>query len=211
MSGIHLHDPVPSAPGVQIANGNQIPIMNSGSSKFSVGKSKLLLKNILHVFAVKKNLPSVKKLCDDNDFSITFDSSCVSVKDQKINENLIIGGVASGLYQLELGDETLPSINLGIKVPISSWHARLGHYNERIMKDLVHEFSLLVSSTYMLKCQSCIIGKTHQNSYPPSINTDDNSLPLDLILADVWGPAPMVSANGCRYYVLFVDKATHFN
>lgn len=63
----------------------------------------------------------------------------------------------------------------------------------------------------MLKCQSCIVGKNHQNSYHSSNNSELNCSPLDLILADVWGPAPIVSSNGCRYYVLFIDNATRFN
>lgn len=156
-SDIHLHGPVLVTPSVQITNGNQIPLMHSSSSKFSVGSSRLLLKNILHVPTMKRNLLSIKKLCDDNGLSVTFDSSCVFVKDWKTNEQLITRGVADGLYQLELGNKSLLSINLGIKVPVSTWHAQLKHYNERMTKDLVQEFNLPISSTCMLKCQSLVL------------------------------------------------------
>jgi histone deacetylase 1/2 len=31
------------------------------------------------------------------------------------------------------------------------------------------------------------------------------SAPLDLIFSDVWGPAPMFSSNGFRYFVIFIN------
>lgn len=103
------------------------------------------MNNILHVPTVKKNLLSVKKLCDDNNQSITFDSSSVSIKDRATNMELIAGGVAEGLYQLENGDNLL-SINLGVKAPISVWHARLGHCNERITRTVINDSNLPISS-----------------------------------------------------------------
>lgn len=122
---------------------------------------------------------------------------------------VITSGVEDGLYQLRLEEKQIPSINLGVKVPLEVWHARLGHNNERLTKDIVNDFSLPVSTKCMKKCQSCIIGKIHQDSYPSRINKD--LLPLDLVFADVWGPALMTLAFGCRYYVLFVNKANRYN
>ena len=34
--------------------------------------------------------------------------------------------------------------------------------------------------------------------------------PLELVHNDVWGPAPISSINGFRYYVIFVDDFTRF-
>jgi histone deacetylase 1/2 len=31
------------------------------------------------------------------------------------------------------------------------------------------------------------------------------SAPLDLIFSDVWGPTPMFSSNGFRYFVIFIN------
>ncbi|KAJ6340305.1 hypothetical protein OIU77_008126 [Salix suchowensis] len=36
------------------------------------------------------------------------------------------------------------------------------------------------------------------------------STPLELIFSDVWGPAPMFSSDGFRYFVIFVDAHTKF-
>jgi histone deacetylase 1/2 len=34
--------------------------------------------------------------------------------------------------------------------------------------------------------------------------------PLDLIFSDVWGPAPMFSFDGFRYFVIFIDAHTKY-
>lgn len=62
----------------------------------------------------------------------------------------------------------------------------------------------------MNRCKSCIVGKLHQNTYKRRDSSEHLS-PLDLVMADVWGPAPLTSENGCRFYVLFIDKASRFN
>lgn len=38
-----------------------------------------------------------------------------------------------------------------------------------------------------------------------------NSLPLELIHADVWGLVPISSVDGFHYYVLFDDDASRYN
>jgi histone deacetylase 1/2 len=36
------------------------------------------------------------------------------------------------------------------------------------------------------------------------------SAPLELIFSDVWGPAPLFSSDGYRYFVIFVDAYTKY-
>jgi histone deacetylase 1/2 len=36
------------------------------------------------------------------------------------------------------------------------------------------------------------------------------SAPLELIFSDVWGPAPLFSSDGYRYFVIFVDVHTKY-
>jgi histone deacetylase 1/2 len=36
------------------------------------------------------------------------------------------------------------------------------------------------------------------------------STPLELIFSDVWGPAPLFSSDGYRYFVIFVDAYTKY-
>ena len=44
--------------------------------------------------------------------------------------------------------------------------------------------------------------------FPMSLST--SLTPLDLIHSDVWGPSPIISSNGNRYYVSFIDNFNKF-
>lgn len=171
-SDIQNKDATTSTTNILTANGNEVSILHSGKSCFSVGDSQIVLNDILHVPGVKKKLSLVKKFFDDNNFFVTFDSSHVFVNDCSSSEVVLTGGVAGDLYQLQFKNKKVPTINLGIKAQLSTWHARLGHCNERVTRKLVADCSLPVKSKCMSQCESCIVGKAHQNSYPPLIKTN---------------------------------------
>ncbi|KAH9687366.1 retrovirus-related pol polyprotein from transposon RE1 [Citrus sinensis] len=57
-------------------------------------------------------------------------------------------------------------------------------------------------------CDSCQYGKAHQMSfYSTGIKT---KVPLELIHTDLWGPAPLPSLYGYRYYISFVDDYSRY-
>jgi hypothetical protein len=59
-----------------------------------------------------------------------------------------------------------------------------------------------------LPCNSCHINKSHK--LPFSISSIKTSSPLELIFSDVWGPSPITSINGYKYYLVFVDHFTRY-
>ncbi|KAL5854003.1 hypothetical protein ACOSQ4_003805 [Xanthoceras sorbifolium] len=48
---------------------------------------------------------------------------------------------------------------------------------------------------------------TIKETSPHTITTKQ---PLELVYSDVWGPAPLLSSEGYRYYIIFVDACTRF-
>ena len=48
----------------------------------------------------------------------------------------------------------------------------------------------------------------HQLPFP--ISTNKVTKPFQLVHADLWGPAPSVSLNGFRFYLVLVDEFTKF-
>ena len=41
--------------------------------------------------------------------------------------------------------------------------------------------------------------------------TSCSSFPLEIVYSDLWGPAPLLSHNGFRYYIVFVDDFSRFS
>jgi len=77
-------------------------------------------------------------------------------------------------------------------------------------------FQLLISKNKIIcnnkrlnfQCQSCPLGKSSRLSLGPTGHK--TSAPLELIFSDVWGPAPLFSSDGYRYFVIFVDAYTKY-
>ncbi|XP_031744711.1 uncharacterized protein LOC101207712 isoform X1 [Cucumis sativus] len=79
-------------------------------------------------------------------------------------------------------------------------HCRLGHPSLFVLKKLYPEFRSLSS----LNCDSCQFAKFHRLSSSPRV--DKRAIaPFELVHSDIWGPCPVVSQTGFRYFVTFVD------
>ena len=57
-------------------------------------------------------------------------------------------------------------------------------------------------------CEACQLGKSHK--LPFSKSHHSSTAPLELLYSDVWGPSPILSSNGHRNYVHFLDDFTKF-
>jgi hypothetical protein len=52
-------------------------------------------------------------------------------------------------------------------------------------------------------CVACQLGK--QSALPFNKSDYVSSSPFDLVHSDVWGPVPIPTMGGSRYFVIFVD------
>ena len=53
-------------------------------------------------------------------------------------------------------------------------------------------------------CESCILGKQKKVSFL-KIDRTPKAKKLELIHTDLWGPSPVASFGGSRYYITFID------
>ncbi|KAH9751748.1 retrovirus-related pol polyprotein from transposon RE1 [Citrus sinensis] len=88
------------------------------------------------------------------------------------------------------------------------FHQRFGHPNKHVLKCILSTLSLNCPVTMPDFCDACQYGKMHQLPfYSTGIKT---KAPLELIHTDLWGPAPLSSSTGYRYYISFVDDYSRY-
>lgn len=89
-------------------------------------------------------------------------------------------------------------------VSLDLWHQRLGHPSSNVLQQVISLCKLPVAMKSKLSfCPSCKIGKAHALPFPQS--DSHSTKPLELIHSNLWGPTPIPSLSGHRYYLIFVD------
>ena len=111
------------------------------------------------------------------------------------------GRESGGLYIL---DTLVPKFVacFGVFTPFELYR-RLGHPSLLMLKKLYPQFSSLPS----LNCESCQYVKLHVH-LSPRVNKRA-SAPFELVHYDVWGPCPVISPTGFKYFVTFVNNLCH--
>ncbi|RVX15044.1 Retrovirus-related Pol polyprotein from transposon TNT 1-94 [Vitis vinifera] len=90
----------------------------------------------------------------------------------------------------------------------SLWHRRLGHMSEKGMKMLLSKGKLPeLKSIDFDMCESCILGKQKRVSFLKNGRTP-KAEKLELVHTDLWGPSPVASLGGSRYYITFIDDSS---
>ncbi|KAJ4777852.1 polyprotein [Rhynchospora pubera] len=97
---------------------------------------------------------------------------------------------------------------LSNRVSSSIWHARLGHPSNAITLEVLNSNNLSCNKNRLSLCHNCAQAKAHILPFSPSSSV--SSFPLQIVHSDVWGPSPIVSSNGYRYYITFVDDFSRF-
>ena len=227
---------------IHMGNGTGLEISHIGLSFFpsySSPNKVLLLKNILRVPAIKKNLLNVSQFARDNNVYFEFHPKVCFVKDRSNHSLLLQGTLHKGLYQFHLSKNLfgkasglslsngqneltcctaslMHNVNSDLSVTTSSsfsvfdlWHKRLGHPTSKIVTQILNDnkipFSTKSSSSI---CSACQLKKSHNLSFP--ISQTMYTKPLQLVVSDLWGPAPINSSYGFTYYVSFVDAYSRY-
>jgi len=94
---------------------------------------------------------------------------------------------------------------------LNTWHRRLGHLNSNSIQ-LLSRNSLgmkIASGTVVDKpCLACLKGKQHRQ--PSRLSMPRAEMILERIHTDIWGPAPVVSIGGMKYFATWIDDASRF-
>ncbi|KAH9725329.1 retrovirus-related pol polyprotein from transposon RE1 [Citrus sinensis] len=230
-------------------NGHKLKITHTGTILLPIYAGNkyehLVLKRVLVVPQITKNLLSISSLTIDNKLTIVFsDETCV-VKDKL--ENFLLQGIdIGGLFQIvgsqeyvsprkgcaadrvykseslfasiseasvsESVDESLSPKHSSESInQLHLLHRRFGHPCEQTLMKIISscknlsDFNKEKSLSF---CTACQYGKNHKLTLKSS--QTQTKQPLELIHADLWGPAPIISGKGYRYYLSIVDNHTRY-
>ena len=119
------------------------------------------------------------------------------------------GTFKDGLCSLSNLSDTLPPHAFTVvRASYQIWHNRLSHASFPVLQKSISAFTLPVANKRLLVCSNCQIARSSQLSFKTSNHKSIN--PLDMVHTDVWGPAPILSNSGARYYLCFLDDYTKF-
>ena len=161
------------------------------------------LTEVRHVPELRKSLISLGTL-EASGCKYTGEGGVLKVKRGAL---VVIKGERMGsLYKLVgktiTGDAAVSTSSDEDATPM--WHARLGHMSERGLLEL-HKKKLLkgIKSCKLDFCETCVIGKQCRVRFVTSNNRSKRT--LEYVHSNVWGPVPIASLGGFRYFVTFID------
>ncbi|KAJ9552232.1 hypothetical protein OSB04_016277 [Centaurea solstitialis] len=195
----------PKQSKILTANGGGAHVTCEGPAQVS---SSMNLDTVLVVPSLSSNLLSVSQITKALKCSVTFWPDECMFQDMRTHRILGYGTRRGKLYYLEeedLGKAYHTGINQGNKVLAWLWHRRLGHLSFSYLKRLKPSLFLNLNDSEF-KCGTCEMAKSHKTSYTSSNNK--SLIPFMTIHSDVWGPARILTPNGARYFVTFIDECT---
>jgi hypothetical protein len=199
----------PSIPVITV-DGTHMPLVGVGS----VVTPHMSLPNIYLIPNLKLNPASVGQLCDSGDNLVIFSSFFCCVQDLQSQKLIGTGRRENGLYILDELKVSVPTVATTVDLssfhlsPSSSsfylWHSRLGHVSSSRLRFLASTGALQNLKTCDIYDSSgCKLIKFFVLPFNRSIYV--SSSPFDLIHSNVWGPSPVATKGGSRYYVSFID------
>ena len=195
-----------SLPAIYTTNGSPMHVSHLGN----VSTPALSISNVYHIPKLTHYLLSVGQLTKLG-FSLTFSSIGVVVQDSQTGQIVRTSCKVERLFELIFLH--LPSSRLSASVvsrqstsSLALWHSRhsrLGHASIFRVKQLVSRSLLGSVSNKSFDCMPCQFGK--QTALPFNNSVSHALSSFDLIHFNVWGPSPISTPGGSRYFVIFVD------
>lgn len=192
--------------------GGNLKIEGIGTVVLQLKEMQLTLNKVLYVPDLHKNLMSGRRIAEAGAQAHLSQNKIRIYKpgewsfDAPLKDKLfIVNGKGIQPNSRELN--TVSSTNV-----MAIWHKRLGHCSEQTIKKMAKEDRVVgldnVKGTVGL-CAICQQSKSTRASFKP-IQGRATKEPLQLLHMDVWGPAPVKSLGGKRYFCSIIDDYSRY-
>ncbi|MCO5578863.1 hypothetical protein L7F22_032710 [Adiantum nelumboides] len=166
-----------------------------------------VINGVLHVPRLTKNLLSVAAMTEAGLKVIFNKGQCIISKEGAV---LVTAIKASGLYTVKLCQPTqraMVASNQEKKTCITRWHARLGHGNYAMIRNM-YDKGFVVGLEELdgdeEACEGCAIGKMHRPPFPGKRGIVSRRI-FELVHMDLCGPMKEESLGGASYILTIVD------
>ncbi|CAN6709377.1 unnamed protein product [Malus baccata var. baccata] len=191
---------------IATATGTTASVLGAGTVNLTPALS---LHHCLLVPSLSHNLLSIPQVTEQLDCVVLMYPLFCLLQDIQTKEIIGRGTKREGLYYV---NDVVPGRANAVRASRTNnlhevWllHRRLGHasfgYLRRMLPSLFHEIK-----ESDLHCEVCILAKSHRVSFPLSMNK--RLFPFELVHSDVWGPSPVSTLSGIKWFVTFVDDCT---
>ena len=182
------------------------------------GGGKLLLKDTLYSYSMRRNLICVSQL-ESIGYDILFGKGRIKIL---LNGKLVHTGVRNdGLYFLDdiLEDDTTDCLvgednsivrNSNDTNTCSEsylWYLRLGHISKNIIKRLINSGILNFKWEDFGTCEACIMGKMTRAPFPKAKRSTE---PLAVIHSDICGKMSTPTKGQKVYFITFIDDYSRY-
>jgi hypothetical protein len=196
----------------------EMKITGSGSIQISTELGEVMLKDVLFVPGLRKNLFSVSQaLSTRHDVKFEVRGSSCYLRSIRSGKAILTGTLKNGLYLLETkprdcekGSSNKVQILNSVVVP--DWHSRLGHISSQTIDRLTKEEriqcpTLANGNTTEDICPSCAKGKMTRKPFKKGrIRT---STTLGVVHSDLCGPMEVESLGKSRYFLTCIDESSN--
>ncbi|GKA66783.1 ribonuclease H-like domain-containing protein [Tanacetum coccineum] len=169
-------------PSVHVGDGKSIPVTNTGHNIIPSHHRPLHLHNVLVTLNIIKNLIYVRQFTRDNNCTIEFDVFGFSMKDYLTRHILLRCDSSSDLYPVT---KPLTSPSAFLSTSASTWHQRLGHPGDQVLRSLVSSRFISCNkekSSHI--CHACQLGKHVKLPFHSSDSIVEHC--FDIIHSDLW-------------------------
>ena len=196
------------------ANGQQFPAVGTGTMKVSVPnddrQSELTLEDVLHAPSVGYTLVSLGAL-DGMGFRIGIAGGHLDIQSRAGERLACIAKTPRGLYRVSHDGDGGYAVEV---ISVMELHRRMGHIAvasaRRLVQDGLVTGIALDPNSQEEHCEACLYSRATRQPVPKVRISPQAKAFGDEIHTDVWGPSPVSTRRGRRYFITFTDDATRF-
>ena len=182
----------------------KIDVPNGSSS------TAITLKDTLYAPDMTLTVISISKIAGAG-YAVSFEGQECKIKNKKGKTIGRIPASTNGLYRV---DHPVTAAAAQEQVDILTVHQRLGHISADAIRLLVRTNAVTglqpIDFSPPFSCDSCEHAKTTRKIIRKHTATPRAKAFGDEVHTDVWGPAPVSTIGGRKYYITFTDDHTRY-